>query len=73
MREPLTGGTGTILATAGTQNAPGEATLDSGALSVVANNQDFYYDLIVFWDTPAPPRAITDMRVYGARITYTLP
>ena len=72
-QEPLNGGTGTILATQGTQNAPGAATLDSGALSAPVNNSLNFYDLTVYWDTPSPPRAITDMRVYGARITYTAP
>jgi len=73
LREPLPSGTGAILGTAGTQNAPGDVTLDSGALSTVVDNQNNYYDLTVYWDTPVAPRLITDMRLHGARITYTMP
>jgi hypothetical protein len=73
MREPFPSGAGTILSTQGTQNAPGDVTLDSGTLSAVINNQSYYYDLVVYWDTPSAPRLVTDMRLHGARITYTLP
>lgn len=73
LREPFPSGTGTIISTQGTQNAPGDVTLDSGALSTLVDNQAYYYDLTVYWDTPSAPRAVTDMRLHGARITYTLP
>lgn len=73
LREPFPSGTGAIISTQGTQNAPGDVTLDSGALATVVDNQNNYYNLTVYWDTPVAPRLITDMRLHGARITYTLP
>lgn len=73
LRKPFPSGAGSIISSVGTQNAPGDVTLDSGALSSVVDNQNNYYSLTVYWDTPSAPRLITDMRVHGARITYTMP
>jgi hypothetical protein len=73
LSKPFPSGTGSIISSVGTQNAPGDVTLDSGALSSVVDNQNNCYNLTVYWDTPSAPRAITDMRVHGARITYTMP